>query len=191
LFRSAPLHGLSFGWCIVPIDPLDKSDKQTFSVDKQKKQMSNGHSFSPLDPMDTQKSNGKLEVHLTNAMSNGLLIFPSDILHRYWTCMRYWRDSKVCIWKNLRRKKIRKVVPIWIISEVIKRNRFSYVSKMIIKWIRDIFRISQCLTIYSQVVRRVRVIGRSKITNYFLEIFWIIKIIINGICIECTFSVSN
>ncbi|CAB3986289.1 Hypothetical predicted protein [Paramuricea clavata] len=50
------------------------------------------NSICPLDPMDTQKSNGKLEVHLihlTNGMSNGLLIFPSDILHRYWTCMRF------------------------------------------------------------------------------------------------------
>jgi hypothetical protein len=62
---------------------------------------------------------------------------------------------------------------------------------MIIKLIGDIFRISQCLAINSQVVRRVRVIGRSKITNYFPEIFWIIKISINGIGIECTFSVSN
>jgi hypothetical protein len=83
------LHMVSYSVCIVPIDLLDKSDKQTFSVDKQKKQMSDGHSICPLDPMDTQKSNGKLEVHqihLTNGMSNGLLIFPSDILHRYWTC---------------------------------------------------------------------------------------------------------
>jgi hypothetical protein len=32
---------------IVPIDPL----------------LANGHSICPLDPMDTQKSNGKLEVH--------------------------------------------------------------------------------------------------------------------------------
>jgi hypothetical protein len=69
-----PSHGVLLGWCIVPMDPL----------------LANGHSICPLDPMDTQKSNGKLEVHLshlTNGMSNGLLIFPSDILHRYWTCM--------------------------------------------------------------------------------------------------------
>ena len=47
-----------------------------------------GHSIRPLDPMDTRKSNGQLEIHLTNGMSNGLLIFPSDILHGYWTLIR-------------------------------------------------------------------------------------------------------
>ena len=54
-------------------------------IDQMKKQMSDGNSTGPLDPMDTPKSNGQLEIHLTNGMSNGLLIFPSDILHRYWT----------------------------------------------------------------------------------------------------------
>ena len=62
-------------------------------IGNQKKQMSNGHSICPLplDPMDTRKSNGQLEVHLihlTNRMSNGLLIFPSDILHGYWTLIK-------------------------------------------------------------------------------------------------------
>jgi hypothetical protein len=55
-------------------------------IDNQKKQMSNGHSTCPLDPMDTRKSNGQLEVHLihlTNGMFNGLLIFPLDILHAW------------------------------------------------------------------------------------------------------------
>jgi hypothetical protein len=84
-------------------------------IDQLKKQMSNGHSICPLDqwtnkipmdifrsigysicpldPMDTRKSNGQLEIHLTNGMSNGLLIFPSDILHGYWTLI----SEAVCI----------------------------------------------------------------------------------------------
>jgi hypothetical protein len=57
-------------------------------IDQMKKQMSDGNSTGPLDPMDTPKSNGQLETHLTNGMSNGLFIFPSDILHRYWTLIR-------------------------------------------------------------------------------------------------------
>ena len=49
-------------------------------IDQLKKQMSDGNSTCPLDPMDTPKSNGQLEIHLTNGMSNGLLIFPSGHL---------------------------------------------------------------------------------------------------------------
>jgi hypothetical protein len=37
----------------------------------------------------------------------------------------------------------------------------------------------------------LRGIGRIKIMNYFPEIFWILKISINGISIECTLYVSN
>ena len=55
------------------------------AIDQLKKQMSDGNSTCPLDPMDTRKTNGHFQVHLTNRMSNGLLIFPSDILHGYWT----------------------------------------------------------------------------------------------------------
>jgi hypothetical protein len=54
-------------------------------IDQMEKQMSDGNSTGSLDPIDTPKSNGQLEIHLTNGMSNGLLIFLSDILHRYWT----------------------------------------------------------------------------------------------------------
>ena len=55
------------------------------AIDQMKKQMSDGNSTCPLDPMDTRKTNGHFQVHLTNGMSNGFLIFPSDILHGYWT----------------------------------------------------------------------------------------------------------
>ena len=55
------------------------------AIDQLKKQMSDGNSTCPLDPMDTRKTNGHFQVYLTNRMSNGLLIFPSDILHGYWT----------------------------------------------------------------------------------------------------------
>ena len=54
-------------------------------IDQLKKQMSDGNSTCPLDPMDTRKTNGLFQVHLTNGLSNGLLIFPSDILHGYGT----------------------------------------------------------------------------------------------------------
>jgi hypothetical protein len=57
--------------------------------------MSDRNSTCPLDPMDTRKSNGQLEIHLTNGMSNGLLIFPSDILHRYWTLIYIWNEVSV------------------------------------------------------------------------------------------------
>jgi hypothetical protein len=53
-------------------------------IDQLKKQTSDGNSTCPLDPMDTRNSNGQLAIHLTKGMSNGLLIFPLDILHRYW-----------------------------------------------------------------------------------------------------------
>jgi hypothetical protein len=62
-------------------------------IDQLKKQMSDGNSTCPLDPMDTRKSNGQLEIDLTNGMSNGLLIFPSDILHRYWTLIEFLSNS--------------------------------------------------------------------------------------------------
>ena len=71
-------------------------------IDQLKKQMSDRNStcpLGPLDPMETRKSNGQLEIHLTNGMSNGLLIFPSDILHRYWTLIKKtekFDDSSSC-----------------------------------------------------------------------------------------------
>jgi hypothetical protein len=55
------------------------------AIGQLKKKMSDGNSTCRLDPMDTRKTNGHFQVHLTNGMSNGLLIFPSDILHGYWT----------------------------------------------------------------------------------------------------------
>ena len=64
-------------------------------IDQLKKQMSDRNSTCPLDPMDTRKSNGQLEIHLTNGMSNGLLIFPSNILHRYWTLIYIWNGVSV------------------------------------------------------------------------------------------------
>jgi hypothetical protein len=68
-------------------------------IDQLKKQMSDGNSTCPLDPIDTRKSNGQLEIHLTNGMSNGLLIFPSDILHRYWTLITVLSDTSVFLWR--------------------------------------------------------------------------------------------
>jgi hypothetical protein len=62
-------------------------------IDQLKKQMSDGNSTCPLDPIDTRKTNGQLEIHFTNGMSNGLLIFPSDILHRYWTLITVLSDT--------------------------------------------------------------------------------------------------
>ncbi|CAB4015368.1 Hypothetical predicted protein, partial [Paramuricea clavata] len=68
-------------------------------IDQLKKQMSDGNSTCPLDPMDKQNSNGQIEIHLTNGMSNGLFIFPSDILHGYWTLIingPLGRNSRTC-----------------------------------------------------------------------------------------------
>ncbi|CAB4013782.1 Hypothetical predicted protein [Paramuricea clavata] len=62
---------------------------QYMVIDQLKKQTSDGNSTCPLDPMDTRKTNGQLEIHLTNGTSNGLLIFPSDILHGYWTLIGF------------------------------------------------------------------------------------------------------
>ena len=50
-------------------------------IDQMKKQMCDGNSTGPLDPMDTPKSNGQLEIHLTNGMSNGQWPFDFSIGH--------------------------------------------------------------------------------------------------------------
>ena len=62
-------------------------------IDQLKKQTSDGNSTCPLDPMDTRNSNGQLAIHLTNGMSNGLLIFPLDILHRYWALIIFYAQT--------------------------------------------------------------------------------------------------
>ena len=54
--------------------------------------------ITPLDGAKLNKmSMRQLEIHLTNGMSmNGLLIFPSDILHRYWTLIgKRYRSAKL------------------------------------------------------------------------------------------------
>jgi hypothetical protein len=76
---------ISMAYCLHDVHMLVIMSFEDMLIDQLKKQMSDGNSTCPLDPMDTPKSNGQLEIHLTNRMSNGLLIFPSDILHRYWT----------------------------------------------------------------------------------------------------------
>ena len=80
---------LSFGY----LNGTVSTSFKYMAIDQLKKQMSDGNSTCPLDPMDTPKSNGQLETHLTNGMSNGLLIFPSDILHRYWTLIKITSQS--------------------------------------------------------------------------------------------------
>jgi hypothetical protein len=62
-------------------------------IDQLKKQTSDGNSTCPLDPLDTRNSNGQLAIHLTNGMSNGLLIFPLDILHRYWALIIFYAQT--------------------------------------------------------------------------------------------------
>ena len=106
---------MSDGNSTCPLDPMDKQNSnghfqiqwtlsfgylngtvstsfKYMAIDQLKKQMSDGNSTCPLDPMDTRKTNGHFQVHLTNGMSNGLLIFPSDILHGYW--MAYFLRNK-------------------------------------------------------------------------------------------------
>jgi hypothetical protein len=41
-----------------------------------------GYSIRPLDPMDTQKSNGQLEIHLTNGIVQWPFVF--SIGHLAW-----------------------------------------------------------------------------------------------------------
>jgi hypothetical protein len=146
---------ISMAWYLHDVHMLVITSFKDILIDQLKKQMSDGNSTCPLDPMDKQNSNGHFQVHwihwtlsfghlnglaivymmsicfplrhsntwwqnekenvrwkfrlsigsnghakvqwtirdpFDKRMSNGLLIFPSDILHRYWTLIIWQGD---------------------------------------------------------------------------------------------------